>query len=373
MPFRILHIASWYPHRRDPLEGGFIADRISGLAPYAENHIVHMQLKRTSGRIIFSRTTGDRYSGLILEAPFLRWRWLEAWSPSMLLRDLTSLDLHSFDLVVVHVAYPLLVYFRKIRPRIPVPVILSEHWSAYRMQFNLPTGHAALERMKGMLNGVDGLIVVSQVLRRDMTSFFGVLPATFVVPNAVREDLFRYRGSGRRHGALAVNRWTDIKQPMILLEAWRIFLYGHPGEMLTIAGDGPRLKEMRQWVVSRGLSSSVRFTGALQPSEVARLMQDAHLLVVSSRHETFSLSAAEALMCGTPVVSTPLEVAREWCSEEDCMVASGPTASDLARAMSVAFVREWDRSAMSARAAERFASSHCHAGYWEVLRTFIQN
>jgi glycosyltransferase involved in cell wall biosynthesis len=65
-----------------------------------------------------------------------------------------------------------------------------------------------------------------------------------------------------------------------------------------------------------GLQDQVRFLGRISPVQVPDLLRDVDVMVVSSHYETFGLVAAEALMCGTPVVATR-------CGGPECIVQEG--------------------------------------------------
>ena len=61
---------------------------------------------------------------------------------------------------------------------------------------------------------------------------------------------------------------------------------------------------MRQLAADLGLADRVTFLGHCTREQVVQEMTLADALVISSNHETFGVVAIEALMSGTPVVST---------------------------------------------------------------------
>lgn len=99
-----------------------------------------------------------------------------------------------------------------------------------------------------------------------------------------------------REGALFVGRLSVEKGVDLLLQAWRR-LDGYP---LCIVGAGP--EEARLRALARDLSG-VRFAGRLPHDRVLAAMAEASFVVLPSRwHETFGLSAVEAMACGRAVV-----------------------------------------------------------------------
>jgi glycosyltransferase involved in cell wall biosynthesis len=74
-----------------------------------------------------------------------------------------------------------------------------------------------------------------------------------------------------------------------------------PKARLARAGSGADEAELRRLTYRHGVSERVTFLG--QFAEVPALMAAADAVLVPSEHEAFSLSAAEALQGGTPVIA----------------------------------------------------------------------
>jgi len=74
-----------------------------------------------------------------------------------------------------------------------------------------------------------------------------------------------------------------------------------PAHRLLLVGEGPDRPVLEQRACDLGLSSRVCLTG--HRDDVADLMGVADLVLVPSVEEAFSLTAAEALLCGVPVVA----------------------------------------------------------------------
>jgi glycosyltransferase involved in cell wall biosynthesis len=81
---------------------------------------------------------------------------------------------------------------------------------------------------------------------------------------------------------------------------------------LTVVGDGNDLARCRQVCRERGLERVVTFLGRRPHAEVARLLQQAHVLIAPSLVlETFALTVLEALFVGTNVLVTDRGAASE--------------------------------------------------------------
>jgi glycosyltransferase involved in cell wall biosynthesis len=76
-----------------------------------------------------------------------------------------------------------------------------------------------------------------------------------------------------------------------------------PSAALTVAGYGSERAMLEQLVTSLGLRH-VRFTGRVPPDEMAKLLNEADILLNSPDIDNMPLSLIEAQAAGLPVVST---------------------------------------------------------------------
>ncbi|MFF7367299.1 glycosyltransferase family 4 protein [Streptomyces tricolor] len=110
--------------------------------------------------------------------------------------------------------------------------------------------------------------------------------------------------AGRRPLVVCVGRLCRQKGQDVLLAAWEDILGELPHAELVLVGDGPDHASLRHRA-----HPSVRFAGAV-PDAVS-WYRAADLVVLPSRWEGMALAPLEALACGTPVVLTDVDGARE--------------------------------------------------------------
>ncbi len=93
-------------------------------------------------------------------------------------------------------------------------------------------------------------------------------------------------------------RFSKEKEVSVLLEAFDE-VHACTGARLVLAGDGALLPLIQTHAQRR---SFVQLLGYLDGAGVARLLATADVVVAPGGHESFSLAAAEAMACATPVV-----------------------------------------------------------------------
>lgn len=96
----------------------------------------------------------------------------------------------------------------------------------------------------------------------------------------------------------------------LLLQAWAR-AHQHVDGDLIIVGSGPDEELVRRMARDSGLEERIRFAGWVDGADKFRLLSNARLAVIPSRHETFGLVAIEALATGTPTVAFDIPCLRE--------------------------------------------------------------
>ena len=76
-----------------------------------------------------------------------------------------------------------------------------------------------------------------------------------------------------------------------------------PTLRLVVAGEGPCRRELAALAARAGVSGAVELAGQLPHVDVPRLMNDATLVAIPSRRESFSLVALESALMARPVVA----------------------------------------------------------------------
>lgn len=155
---------------------------------------------------------------------------------------------------------------------------------------------------------LDRIITVSTSSQDDIITDMGVDPTRLHVVNAgVDTDLFRPLDDvARVPGRLLTTASADvaIKGLAYLLEAVAKLRIENPDIHLVVIGQPKRDSASARRISELGLRNHVEFLSGLSEERIAELYNEAQVAVVPSIYEGFSLPAAEAMSCGTPLVAT---------------------------------------------------------------------
>jgi len=146
------------------------------------------------------------------------------------------------------------------------------------------------------------LVVPSAFLER-LFARFGFVAE--VVPNIVDVERFRPTSerAARRHIVVTRNL-EDIYDIATALRAFAEIHRKHSDATMTIAGSGPRLRDLQKLSETLGISADVRFAGRLDNDDIASLYRDADLMLNPSTVDNMPVSLLEAMASGVPIVST---------------------------------------------------------------------
>jgi glycosyltransferase involved in cell wall biosynthesis len=244
----------------------------------------------------------------------------------------------SCDCVAVHGFWaPALVFGALSAARSGAPVLLSPHGmlSNYSFRFRGLRKRAALALgFRGVLQSVTAFHATSEAERHDIR-VLGLGQPIHVVPNGVLlPDLSDVRV--RRDEArtiLFLSRVHPKKGLPLLLHAWAALAERRPQWRLQVAGPDElsHLAEIEALARDLGVPR-LQFLGPLYGREKQEALQNADVFVLPSHNENFGLVVAEALACGTPVITT---TATPWSGvvHADCGWWVEPTIEGIAAAL----------------------------------------
>jgi N-acetyl-alpha-D-glucosaminyl L-malate synthase BshA len=153
------------------------------------------------------------------------------------------------------------------------------------------------------LTALAAITTVSQDHARLARHLFALPESPVVIPNFV--DVTRFRPTRSPHGGrpriVHVSNFRGVKDPRSLAQIFLAVRERVDAE-LWLVGDGPKLPMLRTALSEADAGGAVRYFGAT--TDVATIVREAELLLMTSVAESFCLAAAEAMASGIPVVAT---------------------------------------------------------------------
>ncbi len=214
---------------------------------------------------------------------------------------------------VVHINgcwQPQLAFFQWAAQGLRIPVVLSPHgmlepWIIKR-HFWTRKWPAIQLYQRGLVKRADYLHATADVEKENLLRL-GWNSRIAVIPNAVNiEDLPLKNNWSPQRQIVFISRLHVKKGIELLLEALRHLKPDLDGYEVIIAGEGEPyyVETLKKAAISFGLSEVVKFVGGVYGAEKVSLLQSADFFVLPTYSENFGIVVAEALACGTPVITT---------------------------------------------------------------------
>ena len=227
------------------------------------------------------------------------------FSAKKLLNDLSA------DVVHINGCWqPQLLFFQRAAQSLRIPVVLSPHgmlepWIVKRHYWTRKWPAIQLYQ-RGLVKRANYLHATADT-EKDNLLRLGWNPRIAVIPNAVNiEELPLKDNWSLKRRIVFMSRLHFKKGIELLLEALSHLKPYLDGYEVIIAGEGEPdyVETLKKAAISFGLSEFVKFVGGVYGAEKVCLLQSADFFVLPTYSENFGIVVAEALACGTPVITT---------------------------------------------------------------------
>jgi glycosyltransferase involved in cell wall biosynthesis len=168
-----------------------------------------------------------------------------------------------------------------------------------------------------VVEGSDGLIAVSEEIRKNLIDDYGVSPEKVCMAgNGV--DTVHFSPSERspigmasRINLLWVGKFTGRKGEMDLISACHMLRGKEVDFRLKMVGDGSECEKANQYITDLNLNEYIEVITYIPNHKMAELYRQAHVFVFPSVWEGMPKVILEAMACGCPVVATDIPGCRE--------------------------------------------------------------
>ena len=217
------------------------------------------------------------------------------------------------DLLHVHYAVPhaTSAYLAKqiIAGHKSLPVITTLHGTDITLVGNDPSYY---DITKFSIEQSDAITAVSAYLKNQTLYRFAIHKPIEVIPNFVDTKKFMPpRGSEKdcllclcepgEKVIMHISNFRPVKRIPDIIEVFE-GIARHVNARLILVGSGPETEKARLLIDEKGLKDRVNFLGI--QNDVSKLIPCADIYILPSAHESFGLTALEAMSCGVPVIGT---------------------------------------------------------------------
>ena len=254
------------------------------------------------------------------------------------------------DVLEFHRIEPMLAFLRDRRPKTAFMhqnmAILRNQQSDIRWKY-FPSIYYKAENI--LLPKLNSLFTVREDAAQAYAESYPILAERFrFIPTWMDPEVFFPFDAGERTGIrdelnrefgvsnsdrvlITVGRLDIQKDPLLLLEAYRIVHAKNPNVRLIYVGDGVLRSSLENALRQHGLTERVALAGLRPAGGVARMLQAADLFVLSSAYEGMPMCVLEALGTGLPVATTDVgEVGRVVRPGVNGAISRERTAAELA-------------------------------------------
>ncbi len=225
-------------------------------------------------------------------------------------------------------------------------IIFTVHSEAYRISNKL-----SLHLFKKLDNkGLIRVIGVSEFASESFKKVFGA-KEVITIYNPVNIEHYAAERLEEHKDVRFVNvaRFYPVKNHKLLIDAFDKLRESKENIMLYLVGDGQEYDNINKYVAQKNLTHFVKFYGYIE--DVADILRQSDVFVISSLSEAFPVSVIEALAAGLPIVATRVGGLPELVQENGILVESGD-ADALCQAMKTLAQNKKQRQEMGAYSKE---------------------
>lgn len=339
----ILFLASWYPNKNAPTLGNFVQKHAEAAALFNEITVISV-FSHTSDTYEIVDVTENNvrsitcyYPKVTLSIPLLK-QLLQLYRTRKAFNRAFSLYLESGqkpELVHLNVVYPAGYFATRIKQKLNIPFVVTEHSTAFHEGKNkMPA--LPLKMAIRTMNEAAKILPVSEDLKKSLIRH-GVTTPMHIISNVVNENIFRITTENQPEKIQFIHISTAID------------------EHKNVSGIIRSVKKLSQLtvnfhflIVSDGIlepfidlaynqlnipTSLLSFEGTKTTTEIAEAIGGSTALALFSNYENFPCVIPEAFMLGKPVISTAVNGIPEHVNPDNGILIDAQNEQQLTEAM----------------------------------------
>ena len=360
-----LFLCSWYPNRRNPTLGNFVQKHAEAACLLNEAVVLAIVADETIHSIeVVENRRGELNEVLVYfpkkKAGFLSFSKLRSFLSYKKAFDIGMKRVNQLvgrpDIVHLNVIYPLGYFARKLKEKLGVPMVISEHASGFQGGANAYP-KVILSLAKKVLKSSACVMPVSNDLGERLKQLSPNITIK-VIPNVVNEAIFI-----PSEEIDVTNKFVHIstafepaKNLLGIIRTVKRLSSENANFSLHIISDGD-VSKAHQLARELGvLNSFVFFYPTMTTQEIAVFLKKCRALVLFSNFENFPCVIPEAFMAGIPVIATAVNGIPEYVNESNgILIQAKDEAGLLAAFKSLIDSQPFDKETLRAYAMEHFS------------------
>ncbi len=360
-----LFLCSWYPNRRNPTLGNFVQKHAEAACLLNEVVVLAIVADETIHSIeVVENRRGELNEVLVYfpkkKAGFLSFSKLRSFLSYRKAFDIGMKRVNQLvgppDIVHLNVIYPLGYFARKLKEKLGVPMVISEHASGFQGGANAYP-KVILSLAKKVLKSSACVMPVSNDLGERLKQLSPNITIK-VIPNVVNEAIFI-----PSEEIDVTNKFVHIstafepaKNLLGIIRTVKQLSIENANFSLHIISDGD-VSKAHQLARELGvLNSFVFFYPTMTTQEIAVFLKKCRALVLFSNFENFPCVIPEAFMAGIPVIATAVNGIPEYVNESNgILIQAKDEAGLLAAFKSLIDSQPFDKETLRAYAMEHFS------------------
>jgi glycosyltransferase involved in cell wall biosynthesis len=341
MKHNILFISSWYPTKYNPTLGNFVFKHAECVSKNNQVRAIHICLdsnitqndfefseKPFPSKVIYLKKSTFPIVGKLIDNIRIIKTYLEEYK-------LLIKEGFTPDLVHANVVFPIGIIAWIYHIRFNVNYVISEHWTGYHEYADPRPGFIQRCITRFVANRAKVILPVSDDLGKAMIKH-KITSKIITVANVIDTNLFSPILEQKKDEIIRIIHISTLeniqKNINLLLEAFATVSQKNSKLELHIISDG-NLNDFKTLIEKLGIASKIINHGRLDTQDVADVLKQADLFVLTSNFENLPCVLIESISCGVPVIATNVGGVSEIINKNNGIIIEPRQMEELVIAM----------------------------------------